>query len=145
MSILDVFLSNRQRSNRSNFANIVKIAKSNGSLNRDEIRFLRKLQKELDINDFAFRRIVRNPDSYQYEPPTDYEDRIHRLHALTKMLIVDIESEALSTKLLKKLVIGLNFSVEKHEALTELSIKLVKSEASEDDFEEAIKSFNKSK
>lgn len=142
MSIVNVFLSGTQRKNRGHLANIVKIARSNGALSRNEIRLLRSIKKDLNINDLAFRRIIRKPELYPINPPASYQERIERLYVLTKMLLVDQDSADLSMKILKKLAIGLGFPVQTHEDVVEVAVGLTKQNIDFDTFTRLVKKAN---
>lgn len=142
MSILNVFLSGTQKKNRGHLANIVKIAKSNGKINRDEIRLLKKIQKELNISDLAFRNIIRKPDVYPMNPPANYEDRIERLYTLANMMFVEKESLELSIKLLEKLAVGIGFPLQTHEAVVKSAAEQTQQKASLEQFSSAIKKAN---
>jgi len=142
MSILNVFLSGTQKKNRGHLANIVKIAKSNGKINRDEIRLLEKIQKELNISDLVFKTIIRKPETYPMNPPSNYEERIERLYALANMMFVEKESFELSKKLLEKLAVGIGFPLNTHEAVVIAAAELVNQNASLAVFSKEIKRAN---
>lgn len=145
MSILNIFLSETQRTNRGHLANIVKIARSNNKLSREEITLLKKIKTDLGISDLAFRGIIRNPEKYPINPPADYEARIERLYALANMLHVDKESYDLSLKLLEKLAVGIGFPIKTHEEVVKVAVELAKSNADMETFAAAIRKANKSK
>lgn len=144
MSIVNVFLSGTQKKNRGHLANIVKIARSNGKLSRDEIKLLKKVKNDLGVNDLAFRKIIRKPDLYPMNPPANYEARIERLYALANMLLVDKESYDMSLSMLEKLAVGIGFPLATHQEVVKVAIELVKSNTEMDVFIEAIKKANKS-
>ncbi len=143
MSIVNVFLSGTQKKNRGHLANIVKIARSNGKLNRDEIRLIKKVKKELNINDLAFRKIIRKPELYPINPPANYEERIERLYALCSMLLIDKESFDLSLKMLNKLAIGLGFPLKTHEKVVSVAVELSQQNTDLDTFATEVRKANK--
>lgn len=142
MSIMNVFLSGSQRKNRGHLANIVKIAKSNGKLNRDEIRIIKKIKKELNISDLAYRSIVRKPEQYPMNPPSDYNERIERLYKLTDTMLVDTDLLDVSTKLLEKLAVGIGFPLQTHESVVKVAIDMIESKADLELFTKEIKRVN---
>ncbi|MDO6736486.1 hypothetical protein [Wenyingzhuangia sp. 2_MG-2023] len=139
---MNVFLSGTQRKNRGHLANIVKIARSNGKLNRDEIRLLKKIKEELNISDLAFRKIIRTPELYPINPPSNYDERIERLYMLTNMLLVDKESFELSLKLLEKLAVGIGFPLKTHEEVVRLAVEMAQKNIDLDSFTKEIKRAN---
>lgn len=145
MSIMNIFLSGTQRKNRGHLASIVKIARSNGKLSRDEIRLLKKIKADLGISDLAFRSIIRKPELYPINPPSNYEERIERLYALANMLHVDKESYDLSLKLLEKLAVGIGFPLKTHEEVVRVAVDLARSKADLETFDVAIRKANTTK
>ncbi len=145
MSILNMFLSGTQRTNRGHLASIVKIARSNNKLSREEITLLKKIKKDLGISDLAFRSIIRKPELYPINPPSNYEERIERLYALANMLHVDKESYDLSLKLLEKLAVGIGFPLKTHEEVVRVAVDLAKSKADLETFDIAIRKANTTK
>lgn len=142
MSILNVFLSGTQKKNRGHLANIVKIAKSNGTINRDEIKLLKKIKADLNISDLAFRNIIRKPDMYPMNPPSNYDDRIERLYTLANMMFVEKESLELSKKLLERLAVGIGFPIQTHEEVVKVAAKMINKKVDLDTFSQEIKKVN---
>ncbi len=142
MSILNIFLSGTQKMNRGHLANIVKIARSNGKLNRDEIKLLKKIKKELNISDLAFRTIIRKPELYPMNPPSNYDERIERLYALVNMILVDKQSLDLSVKLLEKLAVGIGFPLKTHETVVKVAVEMAEKNIALDVFSQEIKRAN---
>ncbi|WP_157359407.1 hypothetical protein [Wenyingzhuangia fucanilytica] len=142
---MNIFLSGTQRMNRGHLASIVKIARSNNKLSREEITLLKKIKADLGISDLAFRSIIRNPDLYPINPPSNYEERIERLYALANMLHVDKESYDLSLKLLEKLAVGIGFPLKTHEEVVKVAVELARSNADLETFTVAIRKANSTK
>ncbi len=142
MSILNIFLSGTQKKNRGHLANIVKIAKSNGKLNRDKIRLIKKIKKQLNINDLAYRSIIRKPELYPMNPPSNYQERIERLFTLVNVMLVDKDTLDLSVTLLEKLAIGIGFPIQTHQEVVKEAVALVQQQVDFDTFEKNIKKVN---
>lgn len=142
MPIVDVFLSGTQRKNRGHLANIVKIAKSNGVLSFCEKKMLINVRKRLGISEQAFKRIVRKPESYPMNPSPNYDERIERLYTLTKMLFIDNAENPSSHSILKKIAVGIGFTVGKHELVVDEAIKQVEAGVDLEAFTKAIKTAN---
>jgi len=142
MPIINKFLSGVQKRNRGHFASIVKIARANDSFSKEEKQILRRLKKELNINQVAFRKIIRKPDNYAMIPPSDYDERIERLRDLATMLIADENNQKLSYKILEKLAIGLGFSLGTYQAVVKKAVELVEAKVDEDTFSKGIRKAN---
>ncbi len=142
MSMMNIFLSGTQKKNRGHLANIARIARSNGKINRDELRLLKKIQKDLNISELAFKKIIRKPEAFPMNPPSNYEERIERLYSLVHMILVDKESFDLSAKLLKKLAIGIGFPIQTHEEVVNVAIEMAQKNIDFDVFSQEIKRTN---
>lgn len=142
MSVLNLFLSQTQQKNRAFLANIVKVARANHWVNEDEMKLLRKIKRDLNINDLAFRRILLKPQNYPMPPLADYQERIEHLHLLTRMLLIEEDSYEASYKMLKSLAIGIGFSLNSVEQVVETAVKLVQEGVDIDCFVIEIKKVN---
>jgi len=139
---MNVFLSGSQKKNRGHLANIVKIAKSNGTLNRDELKVIKKIKKELNISDLAYRNIVRKPEQYPMNPPSNYDERIERLYKLTDVMLVDTDFLEVSIKLLEKLAVGIGFPLQTHEEVVKTAVSLIQENTDLEMFNQEIKRVN---
>jgi len=139
---MNVFLSGSQKKNRGHLANIVKIAKSNGTLNRDELKVIKKIKKELNISDLAYRNIVRKPEQYPMNPPSNYDERIERLYKLTDVMLVDTDFLEVSIKLLEKLAVGIGFPLQTHEEVVKIAVSLIQENTDLEMFNQEIKRVN---
>ena len=64
MGISDLYMSIGLKRNISHFANIVRIACSDGVITEEEIAFLQKIAMKYNIEDDKFKEIIKNPDQF---------------------------------------------------------------------------------
>lgn len=144
MSISDYYPSGKHKQEIGHFANIVKIAKADGTISEAEEFLLAKAAKRLHITDIEFTKIFNNPENYPTNSPVSYDERIERLFRLTRMLLIDGEADAKEIMLLNKVAMSLHFSDENVQKVCNEAINLVSKNTDVDDFIAAIKKVNKS-
>lgn len=139
MAISDLYSSGQHKQEIGHFASVVKIAKADGEITEGEKALLIRAGKNLNITLEEFAVILNNPEKFPINPPILYEDRIERLHRLSKMILVDGEAKATEVQLMKKIAVGLHFSNDNAEKVCDEAIHLVLNNNSMEDFIAAIK------
>ena len=139
MAISDLYSSGQHKQELGHFSNIVKIAKVDGKITESEKTLLIRARKNLNITLEEFDVILNNPDKYPINPPVIYEERIERLYRLTKMILADGEAKSAEVALLKKIAVGLHFSLDNADKVCDEAIKLVLNNNQLNDFIAAIK------
>ncbi|QTD36463.1 TerB family tellurite resistance protein [Polaribacter batillariae] len=142
MSISDLYFNGEHKKEIGHFANIVKIAKADGKISEEEKALLIKTGKRLNISLEEFTAIINNPEKFPINPPISYDERIERLYRLTKMVLVDGEAALKEVKLLRKIAVGLHFSIDNAEKVCDEAIHLVMNDNNLEDFTSAIKKIN---
>jgi len=125
MAISDLFSSGEHKRNLGHFANVVKLAIFDNKISINEQKIIDRLRKRLQINNFEYKKILKNPFSYPMCPPAGREARLNRLYTLISMLIADTVVKDKEKFLLKKLAIGLGFSQDNVDVLLSKGILLV--------------------
>jgi uncharacterized tellurite resistance protein B-like protein len=139
MAISDLYTSGQHKQEIGHFANIVKIAKADGEMSEAEKELLIRAGKNLNITLEESILILTSPEKYPTNPPANYEDRIERLFRLTKMILVDGDAKLVEVQLMRKIAIGLNFSIDNAEKICDEAIFLVINKNELKDFTAAIK------
>jgi uncharacterized tellurite resistance protein B-like protein len=138
MGISDLYLGIEQRRNVSHFANIVKIAVSDHEVSQEEVVFLQKVSKKYNISDEDFKLILRDPDKIPTIAHLDCIERIERLYDLMTMIRADHHIENEEVTVLRKIVTGLAFPVDKVDEIVDKSVEMNLDEISMDDFVKRI-------
>jgi len=112
MTILEAYESGKHESNVSHFAAIVKMARIDGSISKEEQKVLKRLAFKLDVSEEEAKQILKNPRKYPLIPPYSLEERIERLHDLCSMIYADHVIDESERKLIFKYAIGLGFTTE---------------------------------
>lgn len=144
MSIRDLYPSSAHGNNLSHFANIVKLALADDKIEDSEKELLDKLAKTLQIGEKQYEDVLSNADKYAIRPPNGYEERIERLYKLTQMIFADDEVAGSEMIVLRRIAVGLGFSITNAEKVCDEAVHLVMNENTLDEFEKAIKAVNKS-
>ncbi len=109
MGISDNSTNRTDKRNLSHFANIVRIAKSDGEVSTEELELLSDIAKKYKITDEQFEEILKDPDKVPTIERLDLEDRIERLYELMQMVEADRRINKEEVDMLKKIVTGLSF------------------------------------
>jgi len=142
MSISDLYSSGLHKRSLGHFANIVKLALTDGFIADGEKELLDTMAKGLEISTPEYESILKDPNAYPINPPIDYDRRIERLFNLTKMVFADGEATKDQIILLDKICVGLGFSHEKHKDITKEAVNQIMNGSDIDEFSDAIKKVN---
>ncbi len=124
MGISDLYLSIGQKRNISHFANIVRIAKSDNQISPEEIEFLAKVSKKYNISNEQFKDILKFPEKIPTIAHLDCIERIERLYELMVMVKADQHVEQQEVVMLRRIVIGLAFPLNRVDMIVEHSIEM---------------------
>lgn len=138
MGISDLYLSIGQKRNISHFANIVRIAKSDNQITPEEIEFLAKVSKKYNISNEQFKDILKFPEKIPTIAHLDCIERIERLYELMVMVKADQHVEEQEVVMLRRIVIGLAFPLNRVDMIVEHSIEMNLNEMDVDSFTDRI-------
>lgn len=139
MSISDLYSSGAHKRNIGHFSDIVKLALSDGTIDKREEKLLTKLARILDISSEEFSDIIKNPEKYPTKSATSLEERIEVLYYLTRMLLIDGQVSEEGNALLNKIAVGLGFNESKVDGIVDAAIKLFLKIPDIEDFSEVVK------
>lgn len=143
MKISDLYPTGLHEQNIGHFANIVRLALRDKTIDEDEYRLLKRLAKRLDISKGEFKDVLKNPANYPVNPPVSYEDRLERLYDLTKMLFIDKNPTIDKTSIMDRIAVGLGFPIETAREVVKEAIDFFLIEPDMEDFKLAIKKVDK--
>ena len=124
MGISDVYMSEGLKRNISHFANIVRIAYSDGVVTEEEILFLQKVAKKYNIEDDKFKEIIKNPDKFPTIGHLECLERIERLYDLLTMIKADHVVSVEEVSVLSKITVGLAFPLHKIDEIVDRAVKI---------------------
>jgi len=142
MSIANIYLSGDQKRNISHFANIVKIAKSDGEISKEEEDLLKAIAKQYQITDDNYKAIFKDPEYYPIRAQLGCEERIERLYDLLKMVFADHKLRSMEVSILRKIVIGLAFPLKNIDDIVIQAVHLDMENCSLEKFQEEIMKVN---
>lgn len=111
-----------QKRNISHFANIVRIAKADDEISKEEIEMLTKISRKYNISNEQFKEILRNPDTIPTIAHLECEERVERLYELLQMVEADQRIEKSEVSMLKKIVTGLAFPLHAVDEIVEQAV-----------------------
>jgi len=144
MGISDYYMTIGLKRNISHFANMVKVAKSDNVISKEELELLVKISKQYNINDEKFKEIFRDPDKIPTIAHLECEERIERLYDLIKMAEVDHKfPKPKEVAVLRKIVTGLAFPLKNVDAIVDHAITIDVCNCDLDRFMKEIMKVNK--
>ena len=134
MSFSDLYTPGFKSRNRDHFAAIIKIALADGIISKEEEAFINRTAINLEIEDSEVIEIKANIDSYPINPPVSEQNRLERLYDLSRMVFADNIADKAEKNLLKRLVIGLGFDVNKIDQVIDKSFSEISKGSDEEEF-----------
>ena len=134
MSFSDLYTPGFKSRNRDHFAAIIRIALADGIISKEEESFINRTAINLEIEDSEVIEIKANIDSYPINPPVSEQNRLERLYDLSRMVFADNIADKAEKNLLKRLVIGLGFTVDKVDQVIEKSFLEISKGSDEEEF-----------
>ena len=134
MSFSDLYTPGFKSRNRDHFAAIIRIALADGIISKEEESFINRTAINLEIEDSEVIEIKANIDSYPINPPTSEQSRLERLYDLSRMVFADNIADDAEKNLLKRLIIGLGFAVDKVDQVIEKSFLEISKGSDEEEF-----------
>lgn len=139
MSYSGIFSGNFKTRNRDHFAAIVRVALSDNIITEKEQKFINRLAILLEIDQSEVDQIIKNPESYPINPPSNEQRRLERLYDLSRIVVADDIADEDEIELLKKFILALGFPSEEVDLITKKAIKLVQNDTEEDEFISSFK------
>lgn len=143
MSISELYDSGFKSRNKGHFAAIVRVALSDGKINKDEKTFLDRLAKNLEISTLEYEQILENPYQYPINPPYLYVQRLERLYDLSRMVYADGFVGENQIKLVEKFALALGFTPSNAEYIVRKALSLLSLNVDLDTFIYEIQNMNK--
>ena len=124
MSFTDLFESGTRGRNVGHFASVANIASTQGGINENEEKLLKRFARKLDITEQEYEEILKNPSKYPINPPNSADERLERMLDLFKMIFADHEIDEEERTLIEKYAIGLGYTEELAAKLIKRSIEI---------------------
>ena len=124
MSIADLFENGEQKQNKGHFRNLVMIAKSDGTVDSEELQLLKDIARKIGLSNEHFDLILENPEDYSINPPENKEERHERFYHLVKMVVADEKVAFSEVNKIRKFAVALGYPVDKAE---DVAIKATRS------------------
>ena len=144
MDISDYYMSVGQKRNVSHFANIVRIAMSDGIITEEEVLFLKNVASRFNIEDDKFKEVLRHPEKFPTIGHLECLERIERLYDLVTMIKSDHVVAVEEVSALNKIVVGLAFPLHKVDIIAEKAILIDIDNSSLESFQDEILNVMKS-
>ena len=143
MSISDLYSSGEHKRNIGHFADIVKLALLDGTIEKKEQNLLDRLAKILGISSSEYKSILKTPEKYPTTFASSFQERTECLYYLTRMMLIDGRVSDEGVRILKRITVGLGFSADSTDRTVEKAIKMFLRIPDLDDFTDEMRKVNK--
>ena len=143
MSISDLFDNEFKQRNKGHFSAIVRVALADGKATQEEQAFLDKLAARLEISPVEYQEILKNPLSYDINPPYLYVERLERLYDLGRMVHTDHHLGDNQEKMLMRFGLALGFTPGNVSYIVNKALALLDKKVDLDTFIFEMKNMNK--
>ena len=86
-----IFETKEKKIIKSHVRHLVRLAKSDGILHSDELRFIKKVGKKNGLTDKEVDGIIQNPTSVDIVLPKDNDDKFFQIFDLVNLMLKDGE------------------------------------------------------
>lgn len=83
------FESQEKKHVKSHIRHLVRLAKADGLLHRDEVKFIKEVGKKNGLNDAEVKEIIENPTSVNISIPDNDSERFDQIFDLVQMMMRD--------------------------------------------------------
>lgn len=109
MSIEELFETGERKQDRSHFRNMVLIAKADGVISAEESKLLHKMGQKISLSEEQVSAIIKNPNKFAINPPSDREERFEQMIELIQMVQVDGKIDDREMKVLERVAVGIGY------------------------------------
>lgn len=102
---------------RSHLAQMIRIAKADETVEKEEIMFIHTLSHVMGINPIEFEKIAGNPDSIRLEIPSAVIERFNYFYQLLVLVNIDLNWDEREAAIIRELGIRYGFDAESIEAV----------------------------
>ncbi len=86
-----IFESPEKKLIKSHIRHLVRLAKSDGILHSDELRFIKRVGKKNDLSEKEVDAIIQNPTSVDIVLPKSNDDKFYQIFDLVNLMLKDGE------------------------------------------------------
>jgi|SRR5699024_3420716 len=133
MSFLDLFGTEHVR-NFTHFSSLVNIAAVDGEINPREEAVLRRLARQLNIDEEGYQKAIKEPNKFPINPPNTNIERLERLYDMLRIIFADHIMDPKEEVLLKKYAIALGFPPATSQEIIDRSIQILSGQLSFEDY-----------
>lgn len=87
--MFEFFESKEKKLIKSHLRHLVRLAKSDGLLHKNELDFIKSIGKKNGVNDSEVKGIIENPTSVDIVIPDNDDDRFDQIFDLVQMMMKD--------------------------------------------------------
>jgi len=141
MNFSDFITNHGKRVNKEAFIHLVRVSKTDGKINKDELDLLHKEGKKFGLTDPEIDKLIHSEKAHDYIPPYSLEEKFDHLYNIAEMIMADDVVKEKEMKMIRRFAIEAGFENSKIDAIISLLLEGIKNNTEE---EELFKKFKKS-
>ena len=141
MNFSDFITNHGKRVNKEAFIHLVRVSKTDGKINKEELDLLHKEGKKFGLTDPEIDKLIHSEKGHDYIPPYSLEEKFDHLFNIAEMILADEVVKEKEMKMIRRFAIEAGFENSKIDSIISLLLEGIKNNTSE---EELFKKFRKS-
>ncbi len=140
MNFSDFITNHGKRVNKEAFIHLVRISKTDGRIQKEEMEMLHKEGKKFGLTDPEIEKLIHTEKDHHYTPPYSLQEKFEHLYNLAEMILADEVIKEKEMKMIRRFAIETGFDTSKIDDLIEILFEGIKKNTEE---EELFKKFKK--
>jgi hypothetical protein len=112
MNFSDFITHHGKRINKDHFIHLVRVAMSDGKIEKSELTFLHKEGRKFGLTDPEIDKILNSEANHDYTPPYSLKDKFDELYNIAGMILADDVITDSEKRMIKRYAIAAGFSDE---------------------------------
>ncbi|PSJ72278.1 hypothetical protein C7N43_35100 [Sphingobacteriales bacterium UPWRP_1] len=125
MKLYSLFDGPEKKKRLSHIKNLLALAMSDKSVDEKELELIFHIGAKAGLSHTELERILDNPESVTFYPPSTMQERIEQLFDLTMVMLADGEIDVRELLLCKVIAVKMNFKPEVIDLMVENLLDLV--------------------
>lgn len=133
MNFSDFITNSGKRVNKEAFIHLVRVSKTDGKINKDELELLHKEGKKFGLTDPEIDKLIHSERAHNYIPPYSLEEKFDHFYSIAEMILADDIVKEKEMKMIRRFAVEAGFEYSKIESMISLLLEGIKSNEGEED------------
>jgi hypothetical protein len=133
MNFSDFVSHHGKKVNKDYFISLIQVSKTDGKIAQAELEMLYKEGRKFGLTEPEIEKMIESEGSHHYHAPYSLHDKFEQLYNVAVMILADEVVTENEKKILRKFAIEAGFEDKSIDVLTELLLKGIANNESEED------------